>query len=205
MTQISLTDAALVRLLAGCAFPGVDVASGPFEWDGAYVTRLLSAAPAIRVVFRGAEEYDGDKTTELILAGQWAIYVVTGWNGKDQAARRLGAGAGYDLLHRAAAALHSAILTEANGERLPIASVTGIEVLADSALDISNLWLAGISVSVELPLPLLETDACYGPLDDYLRTRATFDIPGAGHDFDPDAGDEIGVDGDVTSQFDQPQ
>ena len=203
MTQISLTDAALVRLLDSCGFPGVDVASGPHEWDGAYVTRLLSAAPAIRVVFRSAEEYDGDKTTELILAGQWVVYCVTGWNGKDQAARRLGAGAGYDLLHRAAAAIHSAILTEENGERLPISSVTGIEVLADSALDIANLWVGAITVVVELPLELLPTDACYGPLDLYLKTAATFDIPG-GDEFDPDT-DEIGTDGDATSRLDMPQ
>ena len=184
MTQISLTDAALVRLLDSCGFPGVDVASGPHEWEGAYVTRLLSAAPALRVVFLGAEEYDGDKTTELILAGQWAVYVVTGWNGKDQAARRLGAGAGYDLLHRAAAAMHSAILTEENGERLPISSVTGIEVLADSALDIANLWVGAISVVVELPLPLTESDACFGPLDDWLRLRGDLVMPDPADDID---------------------
>ena len=188
MTQIAATDAALVRLLAGCAFPGVDVASGPHEWDGAYVTRLLSAAPAIRVVFRGAEEYDGDKTTELILDGQWAVYVVVGWHGKDEAARRLGPDGGLDLLHRAGAALHSAILTEENGERLPISSVTGIEVLADSALDISNLWVGAISVAVELPLPLLPSDSCYGPLDDFLRVRGPLVMP------DPAADIDIAVD-----------
>ena len=204
MTQISLTDSALVRLLESCAFPGVDVKSGPHEWDGAYVTRLLSAAPALRVVFMGAEPYADTKTsTELILDGQWAVYVVTGWNGKDEVARRIGAGAGYDLLHRASAALHSAILTEENGERLPIASVTGIEVLADSALDIANLWVGAITVVVELPLELTPQDSCYGPLDDYLKTAATFDIPG-GHEFDPDA-DRIGVDGDVAAEIDMPQ
>ena len=194
MTQIAATDAALVRLLDSCGFPGVDVASGPYEFDGAYLTRLLSAAPAIRVVFRSAEEYDGDKTTELILAGLWAVYVVTGWNGKHEAARRLGAGAGYDLLHRAGAAIHSAILTEENGARLPIASVTGIDVLTDSALDLGNLWVGAISVAVELPLPLLPSDACYGPLDAFLKVRATFDIEGGKPT--PDIAD-AGTEGDV--------
>ena len=185
MTQIAATDAALVRLLAGCAFPGVDVASGPHEWDGAYVTRLLSAAPAIRVVFRGAEPYADTKTsTELILDGEWSVYVVVGWNGKDEAARRLGPDGGLDLLHRAGAALHNAVLTEANGERLPISSVTGIEVLADSALDISNLWVAAISVSVEVPLPLMESDACYGPLNDFVRIRGPLVVPDPADDID---------------------
>ena len=55
MTQIAATDGALIRLLESCNFPGVDIASGPHEWDGGYVQRLLTSAPAIRVVFMGAE------------------------------------------------------------------------------------------------------------------------------------------------------
>ena len=135
--------------------------------------------------------------------GKWDVYICTGWNGRDQAARRLGAGAGFDLMHRAAAVLHTAILTDANGERLPIVEVEGIGVEADSAIDLANLWVGSIAVSVELPLELLETESCYGPLDDFLKARATFDIPG-GHKFDPDT-DEIGTDGDVTAHIDIPQ
>ena len=203
MTQIAATDSALVRLLEGCDFPGVDVASGPHEWDGAYVTRLLSAAPALRVVFRGAEPYSDTKSsTVLNMEGQWAVYVVTGWHGAGQEARRLGAGAGYDLLHRAASVLHSAILREENGARLPIASVNGIDVLTDSALDLGNLWVGAISVAVELPLELLESESCYGPLDDFIRVRGTFDLPGGLPA--PDIAD-VGTEGDVPFRVDLEQ
>ena len=123
-----------------------------------------------------------------MLDGHWAAYVCVGWNGSDQKARRLGAGAGFDLMHRAAAAIHSAVLTEANGERLPIATVDGIGVETDSAYDIANLWIGSISIAVELPLPLLESDACYGPLDDFLRVRGDIELP------DPAADVPLGVD-----------
>ena len=137
------------------------------------------------------------------MEGKWSILICTGWNGHDQASRRLGVGAGFDLMHRAAASLHTAILTDASGNRLPQVQVEGLGVETDSALDLANLWVGSIAVSVELPLELLEGDACYGPLDDYLKTAATFDIPD-GHEFDPDT-EEIGVDGDLASRFDQPQ
>ena len=52
------------------------------------------------MAFLGGEPYDDTKTsTVLEVQGKWGIYVCTGWNGADQKARRLGAGAGYDLLH----------------------------------------------------------------------------------------------------------
>ena len=174
MTQIAATDSAIIRLLESCNFPGVDVASGPHEWDGSYVQRLLTSAPAIRVVFMGADEYN-DQSTSLILAGKWAAYVVVGWNGADEKARRLGPDAGYDLLHRCASAIHNAVLMEEDGSRLPIATVTGLDVLADGALDISNLWVGAVEISIELPLDLLEP--CIGPLDDFLRVRGPLVVP----------------------------
>ena len=203
MTQIALTDSALVRLLESCDFPGVTIQSAPHEWDAGYVQRLLTATPAVLVAFLGAEPYDAEKSTVLDMVGKWAAYVVVGWNGKSEKERRIGAGAGFDLMHRAAAAIHGAVLTEPNGERLPQSTVEGLQVLTDSALDLANLWIGEIAVSVDLPLELQESDACYGPLDDYLKTAATIDIPG-GHTFDPDT-DRIGVDGDVTIEIDMPQ
>ena len=176
MTQIAATDSALIRLLEGCGFPGVDIASGPHEWDGGYVSRLLTATPAIRVVFMGADEFTDTRTsTTLSMAGKWAAYVVVGWNGQNEKERRIGAGAGYDLLHRTASALHAAILTDENGDRLPIASVTGLDVLADSALDISNLWVGAVEISIELPLDLMPE--CTGPLDTFLRIRGPLVVP----------------------------
>ena len=183
MTQIYQTDAAIIRLLESCGFPNVDISSGPHSWDGAYVQRLLTSAPAVRVVFMGADEFTDSRTsTTLSMAGKWAAYVVVGWNGKDEQARRLGAGAGYDLLHRTASALHAAILTDENGDRLPIASVTGLDVLADSALDIANLWIGAVEISVELPLDL--QPECIGPLNDFLKIRGEIDFPDPADDID---------------------
>ena len=183
MTQIAATDSALIRLLEGCGFPGVDIASGPHEWDNGYVQRLLTSTPAIRVAFLGAESHgDSDISTSLNLDGKWAAYVIVGWNGKNEKERRIGAGAGYDLLHRVASALHTAILSEEDGSRLPIATVTGLEVLTDSALDVSNLWIAAVEISVELPLDLMPE--CTGPLDDFLRVRGPLVVSDEADDID---------------------
>ncbi len=165
-----MTDDAIIRLLDSCAFPGVTILSAPHAWDGGFVQRLIPQTPAILISFLGADDPDS-KLTELNLDGRWGCYVVVGWHGVDQKARRLGAGAGFDLMHRAAAALHNETLLEENGERLPQARVDGLQVLADSSTDLANLWIGEISVVVELPLPLLEGDACFGPLDNFLRVR----------------------------------
>ena len=189
MTQIAATDSALVDLLEGCDLPGVTIMSAPHEWDAGFIQRLLTVTPAVLVAFLGAEPFpDTATSTALALVGKWGVYVCTGWNGKDQAARRLGAGAGFDLMHRAAAAIHGAILKEPNGDRLPQTTVEGLQVLSDSSIDIANLWIGEIAVSVELPLELLEGDACYGPLDDFLRVRGPLVVP------DPADDIEIAVD-----------
>ena len=200
--QIAKTDRALVRLLEDCNFPGVTVQSAPHEWDAGYVQRLLGDVPALLVAFLGAEEYDGTKTNTLNLKGAWACYCVVGWHGKDQEARRLGAGAGFDLLARTASVLHSAYLDDENGERLAQVLVEGLGVETDSAVDISNLWVGSIALDIELPLPLLESEGCFGPLDDFLRVRATFDIEGG--EPAPDIAD-AGTAGDLPARVDLPQ
>ena len=178
MTQISSTEAALVRLLESCDFPDTTIQTCPHDWDDSFIQRLLTATPALLIAFHGADEPDGEKHTELNLDGRWSVFVVVGWNGKDQTARRLGTAGGFDLLHRAAAALHRAVLTEENGDRLPIVAVDGIGVEADSATDLANLWIASIALTIELPLPLAEGDACYGPLDAFVTWRGGIDIEG---------------------------
>ena len=188
MTQIAMTDVALVDLLESCVFPGVTVQSAPHEWDQGYIQKLLTTTPTILIAFLGADDPDS-KLTELNLNGRWAAYVAVGWNGADQKARRLGAGAGFDLMHRAAAALHNAVLREPNGNRLPMVKVDGLAVEADSAVDIANLWIGSISLGIEVPLPLLPADACYGPLDDFVRIRGDLDLP------DPAA--DIGISVDI--------
>ena len=177
MTQIALTEDAIIRLLESCDFPGVTIMSAPHSWDDGFVQRLLSKAPALLVAFVGADDPEGD-FTELNLDSQWHVYVVTGWNGKGQEERRRGVGAGYALLHSAGAALHKAVLTEENGDRLPLVEVKRIMVEADSQLDLANLWVASLALEIELPLPLVETDACHAVLHDWLRWRGGIDIEG---------------------------
>ena len=201
MTQIAATDSALLRLLESCKFPGVTILSAPHEWDGGFVQRLIGDLPAVLVAFVGAEKPD-DRYTELNLDGRWACYIATGWNGSDQAARRLGSGAGYDLMHRVGATLHNAMLLDENGERLTRVTVDGMGVETDSALDIANLWIGSVSVEVELPMELDPGSPCFGPLDAWLRIGATFDIEG-GKPL-PDISD-AGEAGDFPAQIDLPQ
>ena len=191
MTQIYQTDSALIRLLQDCNFPGVDVASGPHSFDGSYVQRMLSSLPAIRIVFLGCEKYP-ESTTSLSLAGRWSIILAVGWNGASEEARRIGPGAGLDLLARAAGAFHAAVLKDEHGERLPLIQVDSIEVLSDGAQDIANLWVAEIGVTIEVPIEI--PPDCVGPLDDFIRLNYTFDIEG-GEPAPPI--ERAGFDGDV--------
>ncbi len=185
MTQIAATDQALVRLLDTCGFPGVTVLSAPHSWDAGFIQRLFGDVPALLVAFLGGEPYDDTKTsTVLDVVGKWGVYVCTGWNGADQAARRLGTGAGFDLMHRAASVLHTAILTDADGERLPQVQVEGLGVETDSAVDLANLWVGSIALSIDLPLELLPSEDCYGPLDDFLRVRGPLVVPDPADDID---------------------
>ena len=171
MTQIAATDAALIQLLQSCDLPGpVVVESTPHEWSPGYVQRLLTATPAVLVAFLGAEPYDNDISPLLDLAGKWSCVVCVGWNGASQKERRLATGGGYDLMHRAAAVLHKAKLTEPNGASLTDVRVDSLQVLTDSATDISNLWIGEISLTIELPMELLP-GPCLGPLTDFLRIR----------------------------------
>ena len=204
MTQIAATDEALVRLLEGCGFPGVTVKSVPHEWDPGFIQRLLGDVPALLVAFLGGEQYEDTKTsTVLDVAGKWGVYVCSGWNGKDQEARRRGAGAGFDLMHRAASVLHTAILLDAKGDRLPQVQVEGLGVETDSATDLANLWVGSIALNIDLPLELLPTEDCYGPLDEFLQVRATIDLPGVGKPA-PDI-EDAGTEGDVPVRVDLPQ
>ena len=185
MTQIALIDTAIVDLLESCQLPQTTVLSAPHAWDQGFIQRLLTDLPAVLVAWIGAEPYpDTATSTTLPLVGKWGVYVCVGWNGADQKARRLGAGAGFDLMHRTGAAIHGAILKEPNGNRLPQTTVEGMAVSTDSAVDIANLWIGEIAVSVELTLELLETDACYGPLDDFLRVRGPLVLPDPADDID---------------------
>ena len=185
MTQIANTDEAIVRLLETCGFPGVTVLSAPHGWDNGYIQRLFNDVPALLVAFLGGEPFDDTKTsTVLDLAGKWGVYCAVGWNGVGQKERRRGVGAGFDLMHRAASVLHTAILTDAKGNRLPQVQVEGLGVETDSAVDLANLWVGSIALNIELPLELLPTEDCYGPLDDFLKIRGPLVVPDPADDID---------------------
>ena len=181
MTQIYQTDAALIRVLENCNFPGVNVASGPHTFDGSYIQRLLSSTPAIRVVFNGAEPYS-EPTTSLSMAGKWSIIIITGWNGASEEARRIGPGAALDLLARAGGALHAAVLQDENGDRLPVVQVDSMEVLSDGSADLANVYIAEIGITIDLPLDIPEI--CQGPLDDFLRVRGDLVVSEEAEDFE---------------------
>ena len=171
MSQIADTENALMRLLGECQLPeGVSIESAPGEWSPGYVQRLLSSTPAVRLGFLGARPWSPEeRSTSLVMRAEWAAYCIVGWQGQDQAMRRLAVDGGYDMTARVAPILHGAIIEDAERQRLPIPDVTGIEVLTDAALDAANLWIAAVVVEVELPLDIPED--CQGPLDDFLRVR----------------------------------
>ena len=182
MKQIAATDAGIIRLLQDCNFPNVTIQSAPHTWDDGYIQRLLTSTPTILVAFAGAEPHSDDDSTSLNLAGRWGIYPCVGWNGQSEKDRRLAMGGGLDLLHRTASALHNAILREADGSRLPMVSVVGLDVLTDGAVDIANLWIGAVEIKVKLPLDLLPE--CTGPLDDFLRVRGPLVVPDPADDID---------------------
>ena len=200
MSQIEDTENALLALLGDCQLPAeISIDSAPNAWSGNYVRELLTSTPAVRLAFLGAEPYSEQLTT-LNLKARWGVYVVVGWSAADQSQRRLGADAGYDLVSRVAPILHRAPLKDPAGLALPFPEVNGIEVITDAPMDAAHLWVAEILIEIELPLDIPEP--CQGPLDDWLRFRATIDLPG-GEPL-PDIGD-AGTAGDVPLQVDLPQ
>ena len=84
MTQISMTDVALVDLLESCTFSRA-LPSSPRRTNGiaGYIQKLLTATtPTILIAFLGADDPDS-KLTELNLNGRWAAYTLAvGWNGR---------------------------------------------------------------------------------------------------------------------------
>lgn len=177
MSQIADTENALMRTLEGCQLPaGVSIETAPGEWSPGYIQRLLDKTPAVRLAFLGAQPFE-TTATALQMRAEWAAYCIVGWAGQDQSMRRLAVDGGYDMVARVAPILHSAPLMDAQRppQRLPLPSVTGIEVLTDAAYDTANLWIAAVLVEVELPLDIPED--CTGPLDDFLRVRGRFDLP----------------------------
>ena len=195
--SLARTEAALTALCVDC-LPGVNCEPGPGEFDGEYLQSLLGDLPAVRLAWR---EGDIEGSSVVNIDSRWSVYVVTGWRGGTSLTRRIGVGAAYAILETIVPLLHGARLSDAEGA-LPTVRVSKV----------SNLWsgqqnAVGIAI---YEIDLMTPDQLDIPLDkqspfhDWLRTAATFDLPGVGHEFDPDT-DEIGIAGDLASTFSMPQ
>ena len=77
---ISQIETALVDLISDCVPDGVDVAPAPGDWDDSYVRNLLTALPAIRVVFDGGAQETPE--TFISLDSRWVVFVAVGWKGR---------------------------------------------------------------------------------------------------------------------------
>ena len=178
---IAKTEAALVALAQDC-LPNVDVASGPGALDGAYITRLLGALPAVRIMFLGGDN-PTPSSTALTVDGSWAAAVFTGWKGGDERSRRIGVDAGYAIVSRLAAIFHNALLTDEMGEGISRIEVHGIENLWSSAWDLANVAVYSIGLESDLILDIEDQDL-KSALDDFLRVGLDIDLPDVGEDVD---------------------
>ena len=204
----------LVAVIKDVVGPNVAVITGPHDWDGSFVKNLLTSLPAVVITLDGGTVADG---TSVTLDATWTLYVVAGWGGGDQASRRRAATKGaYAIATALIVRLHNTNMGErqysARGTGSAVPNIPDLDDLdgfgqiriGDFTNEGSGEWervgIALYSIELEQNVPLeLPVDA---NLADWLRTNATFDIPG-GEEFDPDT-DEIGVDGDLTSRFDMP-
>ena len=115
--------------------------------DSGFVQRLIPQTPAVMLAFLGAQPHaDSASSTSLNLTATWGAYCIVGWQGQTEEQRRLAVDAGYDIVARVAPILHNAIIEDPVQQRLPIPSVTGIETLTDSSLDVVNLWVCKVQV-----------------------------------------------------------
>ena len=195
--------------------PKVSVVTGPHDFDGSFLKSIVTDLPAVVIVFDGGVAAAG---TSLTLDASWTLYILGGWQGGTRESRRRVAMTG---VYAIATALMVRLHTTNMGQRQFSASGTGQAVpdipdfadlegfgiiqvarlINDGAGEWEREGVAVYSLELEQQMPLeLPVDE---NLADWLRTNLTIDIEG-GDVFDPDT-DEIGVDGDATSQFDMPQ
>ena len=178
--SISKIEAAMVALIDDCTPDGVSVASGPAEWSGLYTQRLLGELPAIRVVFLGGEV---ENSTYVSLDANFIVYVVVGWRGQDDDARRHGAGMAYELLHNVIPLLHSCDLEDEQGNRLSRLTVENVETLTDAPSDTMSLAVYAVTVVAQIPMDP-DPVALKQRLDDFLTMGHDLDLPGEGEAVD---------------------
>ena len=163
-----------------------DVDSGPGEWSEAYLRRILKCLPAVRVVWEGGPAQEG---APLTLDMRWTIYVVTGWRGETDFARRrgtatrIGANRACALL---APLLHCDVIPTVDGDGNPLGGgqihITGMQNLWSGDLDKVGVAVYGIALEVAVPL---DADEDRLPvLNDFLRAGIDWDLPGVGEEVD---------------------
>ena len=208
--MIGEIEDALVYACQAC-LPGVDVASGPFEYDGSYIKKFVTQPPAARIIWAGGEAED---ETEFTMGADFRVLVMVGWEGDDENSRRRKVGGAYDVIIALMAALHNLALkkvTRANAgdpwtvtdDTLTRLRVEAVGNLGDGEDD--RMGLAIYEITLVCEIELKPADPYKGVAVDWLRVGTTIDLPNEGEGFDPDAGDEIGKDGDFPGTFDLPQ
>ena len=171
---IARIEAALVDFISDCLPDEIDVAAAPGEWDDSYVRNLLTALPAVRVVFDGGEQERAE--TFITMESRWAVFVAVGWKGRDAASRRLGTNGAYALLDVLVPALHNSQPTDPNGKKVTRVEVETVENLWTAALEKAGMALYGIGLTLEMEFDI-DPASAKGRLDDYLRSGVEFQLP----------------------------
>ena len=151
----------------GSVFRSIE--AGPGEWSDAYLARLISEMPALRVAFIGGEARNN---SFLDLESAWMIYIATGWSGQSEKDRRRGR-SGAIGSYRAASLLAPWL----QGTVIP--DVGGVSVVA-----ITNLWNGmldrkGLSLlSIRLSIPInLDTQIDCEAFDQFLTAGIDWSLP----------------------------
>ena len=176
---ISAVEDWLVRdLKAGFDAAFKSIESGPGEWSDAYLKRVISQAPALRVAFLRARPPRTEE--DLTLDSDWVVYVLTGWSGGNQATRRRGKGTAmgsYRAVELIAPRLHHRRPEDADGDPIPTAGlvhVSDVENMWSGDLDQKGLALFAIGLDIEIALDPEQDGAA---LDDFLRAGVDWNIP----------------------------
>ena len=166
------------------------IESGPGDWTDRYLQSIVKTMPAVRVAFHAAEAVN---STALSVDSRWSVYILNGWS-KDQAARRRDTGSAIGV-YRAASLLAPRLhqhMIDLDEEETTVVRVTEIANLWNGELDIWQLTLLAIEVTVRLPLNINQD---IDGFDDFLRVGVDWDIR--------DEGDDAVV--DLPGQFEIPQ
>ena len=170
---IAPIETALVDFIDDCLPDEVSVAAAPGDWDDSYIRSLLTALPAVRVVFDGAAQ---GPETFVTMESRWVIFCAVGWKGETEASRRLGSEGAYSLLDVLVPALHGAKPRDPNGKSLTSVQVDSIDNLWTAALEKASMAVYAIGISCDMEF---DTDpaTAKGRLDDYLRSGVQFALP----------------------------